>query len=78
MCLAAFPHKLVLTPCVYQHFRISGFPVPMRERLPKGNLPLSEDVSEEYSGETPGGGTPHASRAGGMVADIFVFPNYAA
>ena len=70
MCLAALAHKTELTPSVFQHFRISGFPVPMRERLPKGNLPLSEDVSEDYSGETAGGGTPHASRAGGTVADI--------
>ncbi len=34
-----------------------------------GNLPLSEGVLE-YSGETTGIGTPHASRAGGTVADI--------
>ena len=47
-----------------------GFWLSMRERLPKGHLPLSEDVSEEFSGDAAGDGAPHASRAGGTVADI--------
>ena len=56
MCLSTFPD-----------FWISGAHV---REITSGNLPLSEDVSEEYSGETAGGGRPHASRAGGTVADI--------
>ncbi len=40
------------------------------KEITSGNLSLSEDVSEEYSGERAIGGRPHASRAGGTVADI--------
>ena len=70
LCLAAFGHKTELTPCVYQHFWVSGFPVPMRERLPEGNLPLSEDVSEEYPERQPEMEHHTPTRAGGTVADI--------
>ena len=43
-----FCSKSELTPCVFEVFWISGFPVPVRERLPKGNLPLSEVPPSEY------------------------------
>ena len=75
-----FCSKSELTPCVFEVFWISGFPVPVRERLPKGNLPLSEvppsehltecrRIPEEFQRKSGGikrpvGGTPHASRAG--------------
>ena len=48
-------------------FWISG---AHEREITSGNLPLSEGVSEEYSGETTGDGAPHASRAGGTVADF--------
>ena len=35
------PRIGVFTVCLLQ-FRLLGFPVPLRERLPVGNLPLSE------------------------------------
>ncbi len=55
MRLSTIDPKPELTQCVYQHFLISGFPVSTRERLvTSSNLPLSEDVSEEYSGEAAG------------------------
>ena len=44
--------------------------------ITSGNLPLSEDVSEEYSGERASGGRAHASRAGGTVADIQDFTRF--
>ena len=42
LCFSTFGPKLELTPLVSEVFRISGFPVPLRARLPIGNLPLSE------------------------------------
>jgi hypothetical protein len=47
LCLAALANRTEVTPCVYQHFWTCGFPVPLRERLPKGNLPLTEDGSNK-------------------------------
>ena len=32
----------------FEVFWTSGFPVPVRERLPQGNLPLSEVPPSEY------------------------------
>ncbi len=80
MCFLIFCSKSELTPCVFEVFWISGFPVPVRERLPKGNLPLSEvppsehltecrRIPEEFQRKSGGikrpvGGKPHASRAG--------------
>ena len=43
--------------------------MPVEREISSGNLPLSEGVLEEYSGETTGIGTPHTSRAGGTIAD---------
>ena len=76
MCFSAFDLKTELAPCVFEVFRISGFPVPVRERLPKGNLPLSEVSPSDYLTECRripefnsgglkdrSGATPHASRA---------------
>ncbi len=46
--LSTIDPKSELTPLVFQHFQISGFLVPVRERLPKGNQPLSEVPPSEY------------------------------
>ena len=48
LCFVTFYLKSELTPCVFEVFWISGFPVPVRERLPEGNLPLSEVPPSEY------------------------------
>ena len=48
LCFLTFYLKTELTPCVFEVFWISEFPVPVRERLPKGNLPLSEVPPSEY------------------------------
>ena len=32
MCFLTFDLKTELAPCVFEVFRISGFPVPVRER----------------------------------------------
>ena len=66
------PQIGVFTVCLL-HFRFWGFPVPLRERLPIGNLPLSEVLCQSKTltdtGGSSGGysrmerpvvGTPHA------------------
>ena len=45
----------------------------MEREISFGNLLLSESFSEEYPGETTGIWEPHASRAGGTVADIYIY-----
>ena len=62
-------HNSDITMCFWC-FPDYWIPVPVEREISSGNLPLSEGVSEEYSGETTGIWAPHASRAGGTVADI--------
>ena len=65
-------HNSDITMCFWC-FLDYWIPVPVEREISSGNLPLSEGVSEEYSRERPGIEAPHASRARGTVADIYIY-----
>ena len=48
ICVLILSLKTELAQFVFEVFWISGLPVPVRERLPKGNLPLSDVPPSEH------------------------------
>ena len=67
MCFSTFWLITVISPCVFDVFRITGFRYRWRERFPLEIYLSQRESRRSIPEERPGIEEPHASRARGMV-----------